>query len=59
MGVASGDNARMLIWPLPALLTWALAWALFIGLQAAGLGPVAAFVFALLAAGLALSLIHI
>ena len=43
----------MLIWPLPALLTWALAWALFAGLRMAGLGPVGAFVVALLAAGLA------
>jgi hypothetical protein len=53
VGAASGDNARMLIWPLPALLTWAVAWVLFVGLQTAGLGPVAAFVVALLAAGLA------
>jgi hypothetical protein len=43
----------MLIWPLPALLTWALAWVLFMGLQAGGLGPVVAFVIALLASGLA------
>ncbi|MDQ7743722.1 class I SAM-dependent methyltransferase [Hydrogenophaga pseudoflava] len=43
----------MLIWPLPALLTWALAWALFAGLRMVGLAPVAAFVVALLAAGLA------
>jgi hypothetical protein len=43
----------MLIWPLPALLTWALAWALFVGLRTAGLGPVAAFVIALGVAGLA------
>ena len=43
----------MLIWPLPALLTWALAWALFAGLRAAGLGAPGAFVVALLAAGLA------
>lgn len=43
----------MLIWPLPALLTWALAWALFAGLRAAGLGAVAALVIALLATGLA------
>ena len=43
----------MLIWPLPALLTWALAWALFAGLRAAGLGAVAALVVALLATGLA------
>lgn len=43
----------MLIWPLPALLTWALAWALFAGLRGAGLDAAAAFVAALLAAGLA------
>ena len=43
----------MLIWPLPALLTWALAWVLFAGLRMTGLGPVVAFVVALLAAGLA------
>jgi hypothetical protein len=43
----------MLIWPLPALLTWALAWAMFAGLSAAGLGPALAFGLALLAAGLA------
>lgn len=43
----------MLIWPLPALLTWALAWALFMGLRLAGLEPVAAFIVALLVAGLA------
>ncbi|MGS5089012.1 class I SAM-dependent methyltransferase [Hydrogenophaga sp. A37] len=42
----------MLIWPLPALLTWALAWAVFLGLRAAGLGAVAAFVPALLVSGL-------
>ncbi|WP_066258172.1 class I SAM-dependent methyltransferase [Hydrogenophaga flava] len=43
----------MLIWPIPALLTWGGAWALFTGLCAVGLSPVAAFVVALLAAGLA------
>lgn len=43
----------MLIWPLPALLTWALAWALFAGLRAAGLGLAAAFALALAAAALA------
>ncbi|MFP8779602.1 class I SAM-dependent methyltransferase [Hydrogenophaga sp. RWCD_12] len=43
----------MLIWPLPALLTWAFAWALFVGLRVAGLGAPGAFVVALLAAGLA------
>lgn len=53
MGAASGDNARMLIWPIPALLTWAMAWALFVGLRSAGLGPLAAFVVALLATALA------
>lgn len=42
----------MLIWPLPALLTWAFAWVLFIGLRAAGQGLVAAFVVALVVAGL-------
>ena len=42
----------MLIWPLPALLTWALAWALFVGLRAAGLSTSGAFVVALVAAGL-------
>jgi SAM-dependent methyltransferase len=48
-----GDNPRMLIWPLPALLTWATAWALFLGLRAAGLGTPGAFTLALLVAGLA------
>lgn len=43
----------MLIWPLPALLTWALAWALFAGLRAAGVGAAGALVVALVAAGLA------
>lgn len=43
----------MLIWPLPALLTWALAWALFVGLRSAGLHTSAAFVGALVLAGLA------
>jgi hypothetical protein len=42
----------MLIWPLPALLTWALAWGVFIGLRAAGLGAMPAFVLALLVSGL-------
>lgn len=41
----------MLIWPLPALLTWALAWGVFLGLRAAGLGAVPAFVLALMASG--------
>ena len=43
----------MLIWPLPALLTWGLAWGLFTGLRLAGLGVVPAFVVSLVAAGLA------
>ncbi len=42
----------MLIWPLPALLTWALAWGVFLGLRSAGLGAVAAFVLAVLVSGL-------
>lgn len=50
---AGGDNGRMLIWPLPALFTWALAWALFAGLQALGLGAGVAFALALLAAAAA------
>jgi len=28
-----------LVWPLPALLAWALAWALFLGLHARGISP--------------------
>lgn len=43
----------MLIWPIPALLTWALAWALFVGLRATGLGAPTAFVLGLLVSGLA------
>lgn len=43
----------MLIWPLPALLTWALAWGLFLGLRALGVGAAWAVVSALLAAALA------
>lgn len=39
-----------MIWPLPALLTWLLAWGVFLGLRAAGLAAVTAF---LLATGLA------
>ena len=35
--------AMSLIWPLPALLTWALAWGVYLGLGAAGLGSLAAF----------------
>ncbi|HEV8692485.1 MAG TPA: class I SAM-dependent methyltransferase, partial [Ideonella sp.] len=34
-------------WPLPALLTWAAAWALFAGLPRLGLGALPAFVAAL------------
>ncbi len=41
----------MLIWPIPALLTWALAWAVFLGVGAAGLGALPAVVLALLASG--------
>lgn len=41
-----------LIWPLPALLTWALAWGVYLGLGAVGLGSFAAFGLALLASGL-------
>ena len=41
-----------LIWPLPALLTWALAWGVFLGLGTVGSGPVLAFVLALLVSGL-------
>lgn len=37
----------MLIWPFPALMTWALAWVFFAGLRATGLGALAAFVVAL------------
>jgi SAM-dependent methyltransferase len=51
--MACGDNACMLFWPLPALLTWALAWALFNGLLITGLGTSSAFVLALLFSGLA------
>lgn len=43
----------MLIWPLPALLTWALAWGLFLGLRALGVGAAWSVVCALLAAALA------
>lgn len=47
-----GDNVAMtLIWPLPALLTWALAWGVFLGLGAVGLGSFASFVVALLVSG--------
>jgi len=43
----------MLTWPLPALLTWAGAWALFLALRAAQFSVTGAFALALLAAGLA------
>lgn len=36
-----------LVWPLPALLTWATAWGVFVGLPRAGLPPLAAFSLAL------------
>lgn len=38
----------MSTWPLPALLTWAAAWALHRGLLASGAGPVTALVLPLL-----------
>ena len=38
-----------LIWPLPALLTWALAWGVYLGAGALGLGGFSAFALALLA----------
>lgn len=41
----------MLMWPLPALLTWAFAWGVFLGLRSAGLGAALSFAIALLAAG--------
>jgi hypothetical protein len=44
--------AMTLIWPLPALLTWALAWGVFLGLGTLGLGSFTAFVLALLVSGL-------
>ena len=44
--------AMTLIWPLPALLTWALAWGVFLGLGALGLGGFFAFVVALGVSGL-------
>lgn len=44
---------HMLVWPLPALLTWALAWGVFLGLRGVGLAALPAFVPALLVAGLA------
>lgn len=36
-----------LVWPLPALLTWAIAWGVFVGLPRAGVPPLAAFSLAL------------
>lgn len=36
-----------LVWPLPALLTWAAAWGVFVGLPRAGLPPLVAFSLAL------------
>lgn len=44
-------------WPLPALLSWALAWGGFVALQATGLPPVAALLAAALL-GAGLSLLH-
>lgn len=41
-----------LIWPLPALLTWALAWGVYLGLGVLGQGGLVAFSLALLAAAL-------
>jgi SAM-dependent methyltransferase len=43
----------MLPWPLPALLTWAAAWAIFLGLGAWPIGPLGAFFSALAAAAAA------
>ncbi|MBB4843575.1 SAM-dependent methyltransferase [Paucibacter oligotrophus] len=36
----------MLAWPLPALLSWGLAWGVFLALRAAGLAPAPAVVLA-------------
>ncbi|MEK8034528.1 class I SAM-dependent methyltransferase [Ideonella sp. DXS29W] len=36
-----------LVWPLPALITWAAAWGLFVGLPRLGVGALAAFGLAL------------
>ncbi len=48
-----------LVWPLPAVLGWALAWGVFIGVSRLGAGAVAAFVLALLASALpAWSVLH-
>lgn len=43
--------AMLLIWPLPALLTWALAWGVYLGLVSLGLDRVPAFGVALLVSG--------
>ncbi len=53
--MAGGDNRRVMVWPLPALLTWALAWGAFILLRSLGapLG-IAMGAALLLGAGLAL-----
>ena len=40
-----------MIWPLPALLTWVLAWGVYLGLVALGLGNMPAFGLALLVSG--------
>ncbi|MET0518535.1 MAG: class I SAM-dependent methyltransferase [Burkholderiaceae bacterium] len=47
----------LLRWPLPALLSWALAWLAFAGLRQAGLSPLIALTGATLL-GVALSLLH-
>jgi SAM-dependent methyltransferase len=47
---------QRLTWPLPALLTWALGWALFALLRSAGL-PLAVAIAAAVALGAALSLL--
>jgi len=44
-------------WPLPALLSWALAWGLFAALRAAGAGPLVALLLAA-AVGAGLALFH-
>lgn len=47
----------LLRWPLPALFSWAFAWALFSGLRAMGAAPLVALLFAA-AAGAGLALFH-
>lgn len=47
----------LLRWPLPALLSWTLAWLAFAGLRLAGLDPLIALTGATLL-GVALSLLH-